>query len=153
MCRLAKNVEITGHGVAQPRQMVRGLMVAVGFGLLMNDTCVSAELDANSILYQHNYDNLLVSIAHAGNASARGHAAWRARLDKTYRKSEDLEGLEGLNEHKFGDETQVRGWEVLPKTYVGQTKVLDSWGVGIVIEKDDYVLGINNRRLSIGTRF
>jgi hypothetical protein len=150
MCRLAKKVEVTGHGVARQRQMVCGLMVAVGFGLLMNDTCVSAELDANSIMYQHNYDNLLVSIEHAGNAVAWGHAARRARLGKTYQKSE---GFEGLNEHKFGDETQVRGWEVLPKTYVGQTKVLDSWGVGIVIEKDDYVFGINNRRLSIGTRF
>lgn len=142
-----KNVEIIGHGAARPRQMVWGLMVVVGFGLLLNCTCVSAEPDASRILYHENYDELLAGLEQAGSAVAQGRAAQRAQLGTAYHKSE------GFNEHKFGDETRVRGWEVLPKTYVGQTKVLDSWGVGVVIEKEDYVLGINNRRLSIGTKF
>jgi hypothetical protein len=147
MYRLENNAESTGHGFAPPRQMVCGLVVAAGFGLLLNCTCASAQLDANRILYHENYDELLAGLEQAGSAVAQGRDARRAQLDEAYHKSE------GFNEHRFGNETQVRGWEVLPKTYVGQTKVLDSWGVGIVIEKDDYVLGINNRRLSIGTRF
>lgn len=147
MYRLEKDVEITGNGAARPRQMRCGLMVAVGVGLLLNCNCVLAELDASRILYHENYDELLAGLEEAGNAVAQERAARSAQLGTAYHKSE------GFLEQKFGDETQVRGWEVLPKTYVGQTKVLDSWGVGIVIEKDDYVLGINNRRLSIGTKF
>ena len=57
--------------------------------------------------------------------------------------------LSGLTYLKATSELRVRGWEIRDNFYFGQTKVGNKWGLGILIERDSFVYGINNRGIQI----
>jgi hypothetical protein len=64
-----------------------------------------------------------------------------------------VQNQSGLKKLKATGELRIRGWEVKDDFYIGHTKVGDRWGLGILIERDDYVYGINHRGIQVLKRF
>jgi hypothetical protein len=55
--------------------------------------------------------------------------------------------------YKIDNNMKVRGWKLSPEIYVGNTKVNGEWGVGLLVDKGNYVYGLNNRQASFLWRF
>ena len=116
--------------------------------------CNATELDSTDIMYSREYRSVIDDLGKAAQQVNRDSSLLALQsLAKKRRKSRSLADYAGLAQYKIDKNTRVRGWEVLPKTYVGQAKVMNQWGLGVVIDKDDYVFGINRNSLSIGKRF
>ena len=60
--------------------------------------------------------------------------------------------LGGFERIKLGNDLKVRGWRI-GKTYIGQTRVADHWGLGFVVTHGDTVYGVNHRGFQFLRRF
>ncbi|MFQ5471212.1 MAG: hypothetical protein ACE5EH_13090 [Gammaproteobacteria bacterium] len=58
-----------------------------------------------------------------------------------------------FHDQKVSNDFQVRGWKLDSTMYVGHAKIGGEWGVGLVVDKGDYLYGINEKRVSIIKRF
>jgi hypothetical protein len=43
----------------------------------------------------------------------------------------------------------IRGWQLGDGVYFGQAKVGKKWGVGVIVDRGQYVYGINNRGIQL----
>jgi hypothetical protein len=134
--------------------------VALGLTMPFSETARAAEPYSERVMddeyhYDREYQAILDNLS--GNPRLRvGEDP--GSISKSFSDLDDEP--DGLGQHKFDRYTRVRGWQMSPNTYFGQAKVMDQWGVGVVMEKDDYVFGINSRGLStsgfglsVGKRF
>lgn len=69
------------------------------------------------------------------------------------RFTDRLMRMAGMVGYDFDGGFQVRGWKVLPKVYVGPTKLANEWGVGVLVRGEKYAWGINSERLSFIVRW
>jgi len=60
--------------------------------------------------------------------------------------------IAGIESMRFAD-IRVRGWQISAKAYVGQTRVGDRWGPGIVYTHGNTVYGFNNRGIQVTRHF
>jgi len=60
--------------------------------------------------------------------------------------------IAGIESMRFAD-IRVRGWRLSARAYVGQTRVGDRWGPGIVYRHGNTVYGLNNRGLQVTRHF
>lgn len=72
-------------------------------------------------------------------------------LPATFR-FEDVKSA-GLYRKKLSSDFRIRGWEVTESLYLGQAKVGNKWGVGIVYEHGTTAYGINHRGVQMLKRF
>lgn len=59
----------------------------------------------------------------------------------------------GLYRKKLSSDFRIRGWEVADSLYLGQAKVGDKWGFGMVFQKGNTAYGINHRGIQMMKRF
>lgn len=50
----------------------------------------------------------------------------------------------GYKQVKADKSIRVRGWEVKDRLYIGQTRVGEDWGVGMMYTKGNFAYGLNN---------
>ncbi len=55
----------------------------------------------------------------------------------------------GIDKYRVSKGLKVRGWHIGDKVYFGQAKVGKKWGVGVIIDRGQYVYGINNRGIQL----
>lgn len=67
------------------------------------------------------------------------------------RYSGTFEGIKTKKVHPYGykqvkadKSIRVRGWEVKDRLYIGQTRVGDDWGVGMMYTKGNFAYGLND---------
>jgi len=65
----------------------------------------------------------------------------------------ELAGVEGFTEKRIAGDFRVRGWRVKKGMYLGQTKVSDTWGLGLVYEIDNTFYGVNHRGIQVLKKF
>lgn len=82
-------------------------------------------------------------------APVRSEAASNERGDED---SVEL-GSTKLIRYKIDNNFKVRGWKLSPEIYFGNAKINGEWGVGLLIDKGDYVYGFNNTQASFMWRF
>lgn len=51
----------------------------------------------------------------------------------------------GYQQLKIDKSMRVRGWKIKDKLYVGQTRVGNKWGVGMMMTQDSFAFGLNNK--------
>ena len=59
----------------------------------------------------------------------------------------------GFERKKITKDLRIRGWKISDGLYLGQAKVADKWGLGVVYERGDVAFGINNRGIQVMKRF
>ncbi len=59
----------------------------------------------------------------------------------------------GFERKNIAKNLRIRGWEISNRLYVGQAKVANKWGIGLVYDHGATVFGINHRGLQILKRF
>ena len=59
----------------------------------------------------------------------------------------------GLYRKKLSSDFRIRGWRVADSMYLGQAKVGNKWGFGMVYEKGNTSYGINHRGVQMLKRF
>lgn len=59
----------------------------------------------------------------------------------------------GIDKYKMSKGLRVRGWQFGNRVYFGQAKVGKKWGVGVIVDRGQYVYGINNRGIQLLRRF
>ena len=124
--------------------------LAFGFLLLSNTNCQAAGLGDFSTFYKQ--ENLKIP-EHLEENIDLPSINLRSPGKHFGGKNHQSYWLKELIEHKFNKDIRVIGLEVGSSVYLGQTKLSGQWGVGVVIDKKDYLLGINSRSLSIMKRF
>lgn len=55
--------------------------------------------------------------------------------------------------YKVDKNFRVRGWKLSPEVYFGNAKVNGEWGLGLLVDKGDFVYGLNNTQASFMWRF
>lgn len=55
----------------------------------------------------------------------------------------------GIDQYNTGKGLRVRGWQFGNGVYFGQAKVGKKWGVGVIVDRGQYVYGINNRGIQL----
>lgn len=53
----------------------------------------------------------------------------------------------------FSDSLKVRGFQITKGVYLGHAKVAGKYGVGLVVNRDKFSWGLNNRGISFTKRF
>jgi hypothetical protein len=61
--------------------------------------------------------------------------------------------LAGFYRKKLSPNLRIRGWEIADSLYLGQAKVGDKWGLGMVLQKGNTAYGINHRGFQMMKRF
>lgn len=59
----------------------------------------------------------------------------------------------GIDKYEMSNGLRVRGWQFGNRVYFGQAKVGRKWGVGVIVDRGQYVYGINNRGIQLLRRF
>ena len=59
----------------------------------------------------------------------------------------------GFERKKITKDLRIRGWKISDGLYLGQAKVANKWGLGVVYERGDVAFGINNRGIQVMKRF
>ncbi len=54
---------------------------------------------------------------------------------------------------RYARDLRIRGWEIKDGVYLGQTKVSDQWGLGLVYESGDTFYGVNHRGIQVLKKF
>ena len=65
----------------------------------------------------------------------------------------DDTAIAGFQRKNIAKDLRVRGWEISSGLYLGQAKVADKWGLGVVYERGDMAYGINHRGIQVMKRF
>ena len=55
----------------------------------------------------------------------------------------------GIDRYRMSKGLKVRGWQLGDGVYFGQAKVGKKWGVGVIVDRGQYVYGINNRGIQL----
>jgi hypothetical protein len=131
--------------------LLPGLLgLALGLALLPLDMARAVDPNSERMRYSDDYDEEYQKLLN--NLTKNPRLTLPNDADRI---SDSFAGLDrdsnDFSYHKFDHHTRVRGWQVSPNTYFGQAKVMDKWGVGVVVEKEDYVFGINKRSGSLST--
>ena len=53
----------------------------------------------------------------------------------------------------MGRTLKIRGWEIIDKVYLGQTKIGKKWGFGVVVDHGNVQYGINHTGIHLQRRF
>jgi len=58
-----------------------------------------------------------------------------------------------ISKYKMSKDLRIRGWQFSDKVYFGQAKVGKKWGIGVIVDRGQYVYGINNQGIQVLRRF
>lgn len=95
----------------------------------------------------------IVSLVMSAGSFAEELVTWQLATASPAQYQFDTSAVAGLESRKITSEFRIRGFEVASNVYVGQTKVADSWGLGVVYERGDTYFGMNHRGIQVMKRF
>ncbi len=74
----------------------------------------------------------------------------RCRADEKYDDLKSrLENYTGIYKHKLDDGFTIRGWQLTPHIYLGQTRTFGNNSYGLLVDKGDYAYGLIDQQISI----
>lgn len=65
----------------------------------------------------------------------------------------DSAAIGNIERRRLTGNIRVRGWEVRENFYIGQARVGDKWGLGMVFQQGKTVYGLNHRGLEVTYSF
>jgi len=80
-----------------------------------------------------------------------GRQALEMSLPATYNFVNELPT--GFYRKKLSSDFRIRGWEISDSLYLGQAKVGDKWGLGMVFQNGNTAYGINHRGIQVMKSF
>jgi hypothetical protein len=65
----------------------------------------------------------------------------------------DSKAFKSFKVLQFSKEIKIRGFKMSEHIYFGHAKIAGKYGLGLVVDKNDYAWGINHRGISISKKF